>query len=103
MKKLIILILIIGPLVYAYYHKPTFARHQEKIYLDAHGTDTTIDDDVYAMPQWDGLEFTDWFIFSATREKKLSTMVSFGLVDRVFVVDSDWAREAWGLKPLQKM
>ncbi|HLO25991.1 MAG TPA: hypothetical protein VK187_07750 [Geobacteraceae bacterium] len=103
MKKLVILILIIAPFAYAYYHKPAFAKHQERIYLDAYGPEATIDDEVYAMPQWDGLEFTDWFIFSATREKKLSSMVSFGLVDRVFVVDSDWAREAWRLKPLQKM
>lgn len=103
MKRYLILALIIAPFVYAYYHKPPFTTHQEKIYLVAHGSEATIDDAVYALPEWDGLDFADWFIFTATRDKKLYTMVSFGLVDSVFVVDTDWARETWGLKPIQKV
>lgn len=102
MKKLIVIIILIAPFVYAYYHKPPFAKHQEKIFLTAHGEDAAIDEGMYNLPEWEGLEFSDWFIFTATRDKKLYTMVSFGLVDHVFVVDPDWGLEVWKLKPIQK-
>jgi hypothetical protein len=98
MKKLLIAALVISPFVYAYYHKPPFRQHQEKIYLDIRQAATTDEETVYELPEWDALEFADWFIFTATREKKLSTLVSFGLVDHVFVVDSDWAPKAFKLK-----
>jgi hypothetical protein len=103
MKKYLILALIIAPFVYASYHKPPFAKHQEKIYLVAYGPETAIDDAVYTLPEWDELDFSDWFIFTATRDKKVYTMVSFGLADHVFVVDTDWARDVWKLKQIQKM
>jgi hypothetical protein len=102
MKKFLVMIVIIAPFVYAYYHKPPFTKHQEKIFLVAHEADTAIDEGMYALPEWEGLDFSDWFIFTATRDKKLYTMVSFGLVDHVFVVDPDWARDVWKLKPIQK-
>jgi hypothetical protein len=98
MKKLLIAVLVFAPFVYAYYHKPPFRQHQEKIYLDAKQSEATVEEPVYDQPEWDGLEFADWFIFTATREKKLYTLVSFGLVDHVFVVDSDWAPKTFNLK-----
>ena len=98
MKKLLIAVLVLAPFVYAYYHKPPFRQHQERIYLDARQTETTVDEAVYELPEWDELEFADWFIFTATREKKLYTLVSFGVIDHVFVVDSDWAPKTFKLK-----
>lgn len=98
MKKLLIAVLVLAPFVYAYYHKPPFRQHQERIYLDARQTVATVDEPFYELPEWDGLEFADWFIFTATREKKLYTLVSFGLVDHVFVVDPDWAPKTFRLK-----
>lgn len=97
MKKLLILIILLAPLVFAYYHKPPFSKHQEKIYLAAIKKETSVDEAIYAMPQWDDLEFVDWLIFTATREKKLYSLVSFGLVNHVVVIDSDWATKAFDL------
>ncbi len=99
MKKLLVAILVAAPFVYAYYHKPPFSMHQDKIYRDVAKPGTTIDEAVYSLPAWDELEFKDWFVFTATRDKKLYSLVSFGLVDHVMVVDSDWAPKAFNLKP----
>jgi hypothetical protein len=98
MKKLLILIVLLAPFLFAYYHKPPFSKHQEKIYLDAMQKETSDDEAVYAMAQWDDLEFVDWLFFTATRDKKFYSLVSFGLVDHVIVIDSDWAAKAFDLK-----
>jgi len=98
-KKLFILLLICVPFVYAYYHKPSFRSHQEGIYHSAAGADPEVNDDFFGQPVWDDLSFTDWFVFTASRDRKLSTLVSIGLADHVFVVDSDWAQNEFRLKP----
>ena len=99
MKKLLILALICAPFVYANYHKPSFRSHQETIYFSAPGADPGVSEDFFDQPAWDNLSFTDWFVFTATRDKKLYTLVSIGLADHVFVVDSDWAKNEFKLKP----
>ena len=65
-------------------------RHEEKIYVSAKGGDTTFDEAAAALPEWEGLEFVDWTVFTATRDKKIYSLVSFGLLDHVFVLDTDW-------------
>ena len=97
MKKLFIILLLIAPFVYAYYHKPLLEKHQEKIYVVAKGEGVAFDEAAAALPQWDALEFVDWTIFTGTRDKEHYSLVSFGLLDHVFVVDSDWAPKVFKL------
>ena len=98
MKALIIILLVAVPLGYAYHNRPLLAAHEEKIYLTATGTDTITDEDIYSKPQWDGLEFHDWLIVTATRDKQKQSLVSWGFAGYLKVVDTDWALKAFNLK-----
>lgn len=99
MKKWLIIALLVAPFVYAAYQKPLFSAHQQKIYQLASGSTAAIDDTVYALPQWEGLDFVDWKIVTATRDKNKQSLVSFGIVTYLKVVDDEWAAKAFGFKP----
>jgi hypothetical protein len=98
MKKWIIIVLVIAPFAYANYKKPLLIKHQQKIYQQATESTEAVDDSVYAMPQWEGLEFVDWKFVTATRDKSKQSLVSYGIVDYIKVVDTEWAPKAFGLK-----
>lgn len=98
MKKWIILALVIAPFVYANHNKPLLAKHQQKIYQVATGSAEAVDESVYAEPQWDGLEFVDWKFVTATRDKSKQSLVSYGIVDYIKVLDNKWAPKAFGLE-----
>lgn len=98
MKKWLIIALVVAPFVYANYKKPLLIKHQQKIYQAATGSAEAVDETVYAEPQWDGLEFVDWKFVTATRDKSKQSLVSYGIVDYIKVVDSEWAPKAFGLK-----
>ncbi|SRR6266540_1482815 len=97
MKKYFIIALLLAPFVYGYYHKPHFDQHREKIWVEAKGGDATFDEEARALPEWENLYPVDWLVFTATRNKALESLVSFGLFDRVFVIDSDWAPKVFKL------
>lgn len=65
--------------------------------MEAKGGNATFDEEAAALPEWDNLYLVDWLAFTATRDKKLDSLVSFGLLDRVFVLDSDWAPKMFKL------
>ena len=96
---LVILLLVVAPLGYAYYNKPLLPAHKEKIYLVATGSDKVTDQEIYSQPQWDGLEFRDWLIVTATQDKEKQSLVSWGFVGYLKIVDTDWALKAFDLKP----
>lgn len=96
--KTFIIIILVAILGYAYYERPLLPAHQEKIYLTATGTDTITDEEIYSQPQWDGLEFRDWFIVTATRDKQKQSLVSWGFAGYLKVVDTDWALKAFELE-----
>ncbi len=98
MKKWFIILIVFGPFFYANYKKPPLIKHQQAIYQMAVGSSEAVDESVYAMPQWEGLEFVDWKFVTATRDKSKQSLVSFGIVDYINVVDSEWAPKAFGLK-----
>lgn len=98
MKKWIIIVLVIAPFVYANHNKPLLIKHQQKIYQMANNSTEGVDETVYDAPQWEGLEFVDWKFVTATRDKNKQSLVSYGIVDYIKVVDSDWAPKAFGLK-----
>lgn len=100
MKKWIIIALVIAPFVYANFHKPLFINHQQKIYQKATSSAEAVDETVYAQPQWEGLEFVDWKFITATRDKSKQSLVSYGIVNYIKVVDGEWALKAFELKPV---
>jgi len=97
MKKWIIIALVLAPFVYANHKKPLLINHQQKIYQVATGSTEAVDETVYAMPQWQELEFVDWKFVTATRDKSKQSLVSYGIVDYIKVVDSKWAPKAFEL------
>jgi hypothetical protein len=99
MKKWIIIALVLAPFVYANYYKPLLLKHQQKIYQMATGSSEAVDDEVYALPAWDGLEFVDWKFLTATRDKSKQSLVSYGIVNYIKVVDTEWGPKAFELKP----
>lgn len=99
MKKWIFIALVIAPFVYANYHKPLLIKHQQKIYQTATGSTEAVDEEIYAQPQWEGLEFVDWKFLTATRDKNKQSLVSYGIVNYIKVVDSEWAPKVFELKP----
>lgn len=99
MKKWIIIALIIAPFVYANNKKPLIEKHQQAIYRLAVGPGAEIDKEVYEKPQWEGLEFVDWKFVTATRNKSKQSLVSYGIVDYIKVVDKEWAPKVFELKP----
>ena len=101
MKKWIIIALIIAPFVYANNKKPLLINHQQKIYQMATSSTEAVDETVYAMPPWEGLEFIDWKVVTATRDKSKQSLVSYGIVNYIKIVDKEWAPKAFGLKPAE--
>lgn len=99
MKKWIIIALFLAPFVYANYKKPLILKHQQAIYQSAVAPELTVDEAVYALPQWEGLEFVDWKFVTATRDKNKQTLVSYGICDYIKVVDKEWAPRVFELKP----
>ena len=99
MKKWIVLALIIAPFVYANNKKPLILKHQQKIYQMAVGQEEAVDEKVYEMPQWEGLEFIDWKFVTATQDKSKQSLVSFGIVNYIKVVDKEWAPRVFEIKP----
>jgi hypothetical protein len=99
MKKWIVLLLVIAPFFYANYKKPLILKHQQKIYQVAVGPEVTVDEMVYEMPQWEGLEFIDWKFVTATQDKSKQSLVSFGIVNYIKVVDKEWAPRVFEIKP----
>ena len=98
MKKWIILALVIAPFVYANHKKPLLLNHQQKIYQMATGSAEAVDETVYAMPEWERLEFVDWKFVTATRDKNKQSLVSYGIINYIKVVDREWAPKTFGLK-----
>ncbi|MBV5341545.1 MAG: hypothetical protein J0665_18650 [Deltaproteobacteria bacterium] len=98
MKKWLFIAIVIAPFVYTNYNKPLLIKHQQKIYQVATGSTEAVDDTVSALPQWEGLEFVDWKFVTATRDKNKRSLVSYGIVDYIKVLDSEWAPKAFGLK-----
>lgn len=98
MKKWILIVLVIAPLVYANHKKPQLKNHQQKIYQLASGQAEAVDETVYALPPWAGLEFVDWKFVTATRDKNKQSLVSYGIVDYIKIVDSEWGPKAFGFK-----
>ena len=99
MKKWLVITLVIAPFAYANHNKPLILKHQQAIYQTAVGPEEVVDENVYTLPPWEGLEFIDWKFVTATQDKNKQSLVSFGIVNYIKIVDREWALKAFDLKP----
>lgn len=97
-KRLLILAILIAPLAYASREKPLLDSHKTKIYQIATQSEEPLTDKQMALPGFDGLEFVDWSIITGTRDKSKQSLVSFGIINYIKVVDTDWATNTFELK-----
>ncbi len=98
MKKWIVIALVIAPFVYANYNKPLFPRHQQMIYQTAVGSGEAFDVNIYGLPQWEALEFIDWKFVTATQDRSKQSLVSFGIINYIKVLDKEWAQRIFEIK-----
>jgi hypothetical protein len=98
MKKILFLIVIAAAFLFAAYKKPLLDDHKTKIYTAATGADTAVNNAILALPEWENLEFCDWVIFTATKDKEKHSMVSYGIVSYIKVTDPDWGRKTFAPK-----
>ncbi len=93
MNKLMLLV-IAGALGYAAYTNPDFSAHQEAV------SRALQDQQYYTEEQnaerFSDLDFTNFLVASVAKDTVKMTMVSYGFLDRVTVVD-----EAWRPRPIQ--
>lgn len=87
MKKLVMLIIAAG-LGYAAYTNPNFSAHQDAI------SEMLQDPQYYTEEQnterFSDLDFSNFLVASVTKDTIKMTMVSYGFLGRVTVVDEAW-------------
>ena len=83
MKGIIGIVVFAGLLYFINYINPKFDDHK-----DAISTEIAFD-----SPVWENLEYKDFFVASATSNATKGSMVSFGLLKFVKVVDTDWINQ----------
>lgn len=94
-KKLLILILIAVPVYFLHQHRPTYADHAAKVYEVYSGEVLPVGEELPPWPQWQKLEYRDFYIITASQDFDKKTLVSFGWVGYIKVLDEDWAKEAF--------
>lgn len=87
MKKLVLLI-IFAAIGYAAYTNPKFSAHKQAI------KDQLPDQRYYTEEQeaerFGDLDYTNFLVASATKDTEKMTLVSYGFLGRVSIVDEDW-------------
>jgi hypothetical protein len=92
MKKILLFLIIIAGI--CYYYNPPFEKHIQTIVAEA-------PEDFVAPVKLDekiqeNLDFINLFIASATKDKQRLSVVTFGIFDKVIIIDGKWL--LWVLK-----
>lgn len=82
--------------------KPDSTAHQQKIYAISTGNEPPAVEILTAMPEWKELEFTDFYLCTATRSKTRKSLVSYGFYKHVKVVDRSWWEYPQGRKTVEQ-
>lgn len=98
MKKLLFVI-VLAAIGLAHYTRPPLEEHLRKVYLLANGPEAKFEAVEQSLPQWDGVEFKDWYILTATQDKEKKSLISVGFPRYVRVIDLDWGVKAFGKTP----
>jgi hypothetical protein len=92
MKKILLLLIIIAAV--CYYYNPPFESHIKALVADAPQdfvSPVKLDEKVR-----DNLDFINLFVASATKDKQRLSVVTFGVFEKVIIIDSKWL--PWVLK-----
>lgn len=86
MKKFLIFLIIIAGV--CYYYNPPFESHVKAV-LDGAPQDFVTTEKADDKIQ-ENLDFINLFVVSATKDKQRLSIVTFGALQKVFVIDSKW-------------
>lgn len=96
MKKILLLLLIVAGI--CYYYNPPFESHIKAIITEAPQDvvssgkiDEKIDQKIV-----DNLDFINLVVASATKDKQRLSIVTFGIFEKVMIIDNKWL--PWILK-----
>lgn len=89
MKKILLLLLIIAGI--CYYYNPTLKDHISLLSSQAPekmNSEGTAEDKIK-----DNIDFINFYVVSATKDKQRLSIVTFGALSKVFIIDKEWL--AW--------
>jgi hypothetical protein len=92
MKKILFLLLIVAGI--CYYYNPPFEDHIKAILSEA-PNDLVLPDKIDEKIQGN-LDFINLVVASATKDKQRLSIVTFGVFDKVMIIDNKWL--PWALK-----
>lgn len=81
--------------------KPDLNAHREKIYEVSTHSAPPPPREFSVLPEWDELTFRDFYFVTATRSRERKSMVSYGFLRYVKVVDAGWWLNPHGAGPGQ--
>jgi len=89
MKNKLIIILVVGVIFILYRLNPSFDDHVSKISSDYFKSSSITEEPDEKIRQ--GLDYKNFIILSVTQDKSELAMVSVGIINRVKVIDDEWA------------
>lgn len=76
--------------------KPDFSAHQKKIYEVSTGTAAPSVAELAALPEWKGLSFRDLYLVTTTQSAERKSIVTYGFLRYIKVVDKEWLANPHG-------
>jgi|GEM_PF-2855279 len=80
--------------------KPDLNVHRQKIYETATGSPAPATADLALLPEWKDLKFRDFYFVTVTQSIGRETIVSYGVLRYIKVVNPDWWANPHGKKPV---
>jgi hypothetical protein len=86
MKKYLIILLIVAGI--CYYYNPPLENHIESLSILA--PEKLTEGDNFQAKIRENLDFINFYVASATKDRQRLSIVTFGCLGRVFVIDKEW-------------
>ena len=67
--------------------------HAARVYQAYSGQELAAGEDLPPWPQWEKLEFRDFFLLTATQDADTKTLVSYGCLSYIKVLDEDFGKK----------
>ncbi len=81
--------------------KPDLAAHRKKVYELSTGSAAPPAEELAALPEWKELTFRDFYLLTATQSTARNSIVSYGFLRHIAVLDREWWGNPSGKKPEQ--
>ena len=93
---MLVFIILLAAIWLAHSTRPPLEDHLQRIYTLANGPEATFGEAEKSLPQWEQVEFKDWYLLTATQDKEKKNLISVGIPKYVRVLDLDWGLKAFG-------